>query len=564
MLTLALLENNKLVLRAFATLVDAAPSHADYESHLQFIQSHGKEHYINTLNQAFASYSDEQLAGLLLKSTGLNGIDLEGDGNIDNMTLATSFIRANSGNRIRAMLDLTEQLSNIQSGALRDIATAYRHKISEAHEYSRFLWWGTERVHFNDNHQVQGGPGDDVFYADGNTGGKAYLINGQEVHSKAVWIFNTDENNSVHSAKLHDPKPGLPTTVGSYGVKVQVSYHGIKSQAIAIADQADYQANQQDINQAIKQAINSDAVLNKLFQAEDGLNGTLLVLAKANLYDSPKISFIAPGINELSPQVVQNFISHNPRSGVTDAASMLRHIEKNVTSDDHSSIYNKFYKKTVFGYDDLWQQVKGARSNTPKDHIIEGGAGNDIIVLGTASNEGIGKNKVLILGTASNPFYSPENSNNTVKYSGAFGHDFIINFVAKATSLEDDFLISRNKDKFDFAQLHRTSPDVITTVNHTKKYHPGPRNKLNYVTDGEILINYNAAQSAEEVKNIFTDPGAGSAAKQLYISVDKFNTGQVYQVTDGAGANDITVNMLGTITLDYNAPWSILTAEDFV
>lgn len=86
----ALPENNKLVLRAFATLVDLAPKHSDYNAHLQFMQDFGKEHYLNTLNQAFASYSDEQMAALLLKSTGLNGIDLEGDGNTDNMKLATA------------------------------------------------------------------------------------------------------------------------------------------------------------------------------------------------------------------------------------------------------------------------------------------------------------------------------------------------------------------------------------------------------------------------------------------------------------------------------------------
>lgn len=54
MTTAALLENNKLVLRAYATLVDAVPGHSDYNTHVQFIQNHGKEHYINTLNQLFA------------------------------------------------------------------------------------------------------------------------------------------------------------------------------------------------------------------------------------------------------------------------------------------------------------------------------------------------------------------------------------------------------------------------------------------------------------------------------------------------------------------------------
>lgn len=312
-------------------------------------------------------------------------------------------------------------------------------KITAAHGHSKSPWI-TELAHFNDNYQIQGGPGDDVFYADGNTEGDSYTVNGQTLNSKSFWIFNTKD--SIEAKKLHDPKPGLPTAVGSYRVKVQVDFQGILSQAIAIDDKSDYQINQQDIHQAIKQAVNGDAVLSKLLQATDGPNGTLLVASKINFssyeyipyfnFFDLKINLLEPNSNEISPEIVQNFITRHPRSGLSNASSMLEYIKNQVTSHSSSSqsLYSQFYKETYFAIDDMGTSIRGAKSHLAKDHIIEGGTGNDLIVLGSAFNH-------------HNSFKS---SNDTLKYSGVFGHDTILNFEKNGYGF----------DKFHFTQLHRT------------------------------------------------------------------------------------------------------------
>lgn len=550
-------ENNKLVLRAFTTLVDLAPKHSDYNAHLQFMQDFGKEHYLNTLNQAFASYSDEQMATLLLKSTGLSGIDLEGDANTDNMKLATGFIRANSDQRVKAMLDLIEQLSNVTSGPLAPIARAYNDKIQTGYAHANNPA-SDQAAPYNDNIQLQGSAGSDVLYVD-NSGTGEYLVGGNVVHSKALWVFNTAEQfQSNESQKVANLQAGTPTTVGSYGVKVQVNYRGLLSQAIAIDDKADFTANQQDINKAIKQAIQGDAVLSQLLEVIDGPGGSLGVLAKTDGQTDDSaldLNFIAPKLKELSPQVVADFMARHPDSGVKDAASLLRYIKSRVTSDDVDGSLNKdFYDQTQMGLSDNNSAIVGENSRTASDHIIHGSTGNDVIVLGTTWHP---SGKLL-------------SSNDTVKYTAAFGHDTIVNFEVGTLP---------GVDKLDFTQLS-TATGTTTTLNKAE-IDASTASAVGRVTDGQIRLVQKHVQdgttaattdndSAQDVQQLFTDAATGTAAHQIYIAVDdQTGTGDVYQVVDGANANDLSVTLLGQITLanhptsDDPYDWENLTTENF-
>ena len=128
--------NHKLVLQAFTVLADAAPSNADLKYHLEYIKEAGKAGYVSALNDLFTGYSDVQLAKMLLETTGLDGIDLEGDGNTDNMAVATAFVKSNAANRVGAILDLVDQLSKITEGPLTQIAKDYNNKIASGYAYA--------------------------------------------------------------------------------------------------------------------------------------------------------------------------------------------------------------------------------------------------------------------------------------------------------------------------------------------------------------------------------------------------------------------------------------------
>ena len=70
------LGNDKLVLNAFAVLVNAAPGYADYNYHREYIKGYGKAEYLTALDELFSAHTDAQLAALLLTNTGLDVIDL--------------------------------------------------------------------------------------------------------------------------------------------------------------------------------------------------------------------------------------------------------------------------------------------------------------------------------------------------------------------------------------------------------------------------------------------------------------------------------------------------------
>ena len=380
------------------------------------------------------------------------------------------------------------------------------------------------------------------------------------VHSKALWVFNTADQTTINdSQKVASIQAGTPTTVGSYGVKVQVNYRGLLSQAIAIDDKADFKANQQDINKAIKQAIQGDAVLSHLLEVIDGPGGTLGILSKIDGQldeASLDLKFIAPSQDELSPQVVADFIAHNPNAGVRDAAGLLKHIEDHVTSAQvNGSLHHDFYAQTLMALSDNRYPIDGQNSNAVGDHIINGSTGNDVIVLGTAWH----------------PSGQLLSSNDTVKYTAAFDHDTIVNFDAGPLP---------GADKLDFTPLS-TAAGTATTLNKTEITAP-TASVVGHVTDGQIRLVHKHVQdgttaattdndSAQDVQQLFTDAATGTAARQIYIAVDsQTGTGDVYQVVDGAGTNDLSVTLLGHITLANhplaNTPfnWADLTDENFV
>ena len=167
-----ILTNDALVLRAFAVLANAAPSNIDYAIHKAYIKDYGTAGYITALNDIVAGYSNEMLGSLLLKNTGLDTIDLEGDGNTDNSALATAFIAANAGNRVGAMLDLVKAM---QASSLSPVAAfnanfdaAYAYATNSVNVTGRAFNASVEHVLTTGMDSLVGGALNDYF--------KAYLV----------------------------------------------------------------------------------------------------------------------------------------------------------------------------------------------------------------------------------------------------------------------------------------------------------------------------------------------------------------------------------------------------
>ncbi len=159
--------NYGLVLRAFATLANAAPSSIDYNIHVNYIKDFGKTEYINALNSLFKNTSDAALANMLLKNTGLDQIDLEGDGNTDNTAIATAFVAANSANRVGAILDLVEAYQGLSQAAEfnANFEAAYNYATNPVNIQWRAFDGSVEHVLTTGLDKLVGGAMNDYFKA---------------------------------------------------------------------------------------------------------------------------------------------------------------------------------------------------------------------------------------------------------------------------------------------------------------------------------------------------------------------------------------------------------------
>ncbi|SIQ87817.1 DUF4214 domain-containing protein [Marinobacterium stanieri] len=186
-----------------------------------------------------------------------------------------------------------------------------------------------------------------------------------------------------------------------------------------------YVADERHINQAIKEAINSDEVLNKLLRVVDGENNTLIVQSLVDGTFSADDLIVELNVGDLAG------LSATELAGVQDAweafngnsaaaAIAAGDLDAGVAAlvGNHEGLSNG---SVVANNSQLAQNggvdITGTDSAVESDNIINAGSGNDVVVLGT--------------GTDSNDTVVFTNYNN--------GENTIVNFVA-GDSLGEDYL----------------------------------------------------------------------------------------------------------------------------
>jgi len=411
------------------------------------------------------------------------------------------------------------------------------------------------------NMNINGDAGDDTIYAD-NTGAQAAIdaldATGlpSTTTSNAVFVFNTDDqavDNPV-AQNLYDLVSDPRETVGSYGVDLTVTFRGLTS-TVALAD-TDYRLSDLEVNQAIKLAINSDDVLSKLLVAEDGPSGTLIVTALIDGVHATGdlgVAFSTVLAADLNPTILAGY---NTANGTTLANEALLAAAINGNTATMALNYVTQTADSTAGV-----EIVGANSSSSSDNVIEGGAGDDVIVLGTTGDElgADGDNFTAFSGNTS-LFTNNADSNDTVVYAAAWGNDVIVNFTADLDVTAGEF--SRGSDLLDFSALlgttatslglHQVSAGAVASTDSLIQ--TGTFDNTGVALTG--LRN----DSAAEVAKLYTDDL--TANNGIYVTVSAGNVGTVYAVADGTGAADLTVTLMGTIDLADTA-WTSLTLDNF-
>ena len=203
---------------------------------------------------------------------------------------------------------------------------------------------------------IEAGSGNDTVYVD-NTGANAAFVFNAVGPTYDVDDLLSDVNNSYRFYKT-------TLTVNYLGFDVTVD---LPNSSGVVSDL--------QVNQAIKNAINNDDVLNKLLVANDGPANTLVVTSLIDgvmVTADLAISLDTP--NTLSAADVQLLNSYYGTPGGTEAthlaifATQLANFEGNLD-----------YAPTVIA-------DNGTISQYVSDNIITGNTGNDVIVLGTGTN----------------------------------------------------------------------------------------------------------------------------------------------------------------------------------
>ena len=346
----------------------------------------------------------------------------------------------------------------------------------------------------------------------------------------AVFVVNTANqlavgtNNTPYDLVTNDErnwadlKSDVNNSYNLFQSKLTVTFKGITKEVI-VANTGYLTADLQ-VNQAIKDAINSDPVLSKLIAAADGPANSLVItslidgqMSNANL----SITLAVPGVGTLtSSDIAAAALVYG--SPATEAGVLAAMAAAKIAFDAKGDYVDQM-AETGAGGGNL--EIRGAASLTSSDNTVTGGVDNDVIVLGTT---------VRIDALSS--------SNEKVVYSGVFGNDTVVNFNVGGFGI----------DQFNFTVLNGRGTN-FGSFSADKSV----------VVAAETLANDTAA----EVAALFTD--SATAIAHVYIAYNASNIASVYSVVDAAGTavGNVTATLVGTIDL-ADTEWSTVTANNFV
>ena len=416
--------------------------------------------------------------------------------------------------------------------------------------------WGATAVH------AELGDGNDTAYTDNSA-------------TKAQWVFNELDDfhavSDLHSQPrliVNTPSLGAADlTTGVNNIRLTVSFQDIVSSVFVsgytganatgavvssttsagIRSLTDLQ-----INQAIKDAINNDPVLNKLLIARDGPSGTLIVDALVDgAHVNTDLSLILTSTPLTAGQTGRLLTAGEVTNIGFDPATGFA--LGNVGNAVNPSLDPSTYVGAT-NDDDRWFSDFGVSSGSDSIHanvnVIEGGTGNDVIVL-----------------SSNGPAALNDGSTETIDIDGVFttltGRDTILNFQAAVPT----------------GGTSETQTITFTgtaTVNGSVNFgEPPVGNGVNIDIAGTNLvipsIGFSAGQTAAQIAdavavaintaanngptagtgdNIVNATSAGGVVTLAYA-----NTGNIPQssvaITGGAATNEVnTITLTGDNTLD--------------
>jgi hypothetical protein len=390
---------------------------------------------------------------------------------------------------------------------------------------------------------IELGAGNDTYYAD-NTA------------AKASWVFNTadqintgaqverniynllSDRNDTYIAGVANGYDS--TDLGSlYGLKLRVVFQDVAdgttdgifiSKVVEVPAIGKYAVTDLQINQAIKDAINTDPVLGKLLVAKDGPANTLVVTALSDgvhVRDDLRVEFAIPTLTELEnhfkgtaidawkaavgatgtwtgAQIAQTIVNAYETLVETGSTSPLNSLWPHPATtgygawkfDQNNSASTGYYSEFA-NAGPAGAQITGLNSGHISDNLINSNTGDDVIVLSTGHD-----------------------SNDTIVYTGTGnGFDTIVNFA------DDEDTVSHTPTAVAASFTVALSDSNITTN--------GSSYSLDFGLGGTVLSSTetnSGARTADQVGGLFV-----GSATLFGVNWTVANTSGVLTFTQNTG-----------------------------
>jgi len=395
---------------------------------------------------------------------------------------------------------------------------------------------------------INAGTGNDTVYTD-NSGVQAGLTLVGATTSKAAWVFNADAGAAdkdltdlagaaLVETWLHDATVVVTFSGATIGGGVTLGTaaendQGFESTAVEIPV-TNYLGTQANVNQAIKSAINDNAVLSKLLVATDGPDNTLVV---TSLIDG---TFAADDL--LVDVKAATWADYSAAEQTTLSSAYDLWLKDSDTAALDQATLNGFvtavegaattgYAAAILGQDAAAADVTGLVSSAMSDNVVDLGAGTDVVVLGTeAAVDAVNPWSL----TAAEELAA---SNDTiVVQDSSFGYNTIVNFNDGSVALDD-----AGVDYLDFTAILNTV--VRTSASNSTASQAVAA--VNY--DGDATFEVNEV-STTTFTAAGTETWAGLTAAELLDALN--GDGDYADIADADGASDNGAARYGTDDTD--------------
>jgi len=414
----------------------------------------------------------------------------------------------------------------------------------------------------NANLAIEAGAGDDTvttlgsgdFVINAGSGNDTVYVDNSA--TKAAWIVNATNADSADLDSNGTPLAGTTDSL-LYGAQLTVTLNDPTNALAAVAGTSGYESTvtigtqnylgtEANVNQAIKDAINNDAVLSKLLVAQDGPANTLVISSLIDgVFEADDLDFTVAAAT-LADMSTSNAAALDTAWETLNADSTL-----DVAQGDLDAAAATVTAQYVGVLDTNGSNI-GADSVASSDNTVDLGTGDDVLVLGTGT--GSDTDTVVFTGSAI--------GNNTI-VNFALAEDvldftsYLTNVTSASGSSESEVAIATTSTVEAAAAIDLTASEVAIVndfaANGSETWANMTASAIDDALTAGVAGNGDIYGNIDDAATTTTANIVGTTQTSILMVQNDADDGEykVFEVTETIADNSYAVTLLGTVDFGY-------------